>query len=160
MKNYLSDISKALDAIHRITETMMAEESSVEDILRGISIRRELLNIAEATISASVEEKKETNRRGLYKIINIGNGKVWYGVSENLDKAPAFEFGRLRDNEHPNKHLQNSWNKYGATAFAMTIISDYDESKDLNDVLNQVCSTTGRDSLYNYRSRDGFTNWI
>lgn len=60
---------------------------------------------------------------GVYIIDNRRNGKIYVGSA-----AVAFHIrfrthrSRLRLGNHPNKHLQSAWNKYGESAFDFGII--------------------------------------
>lgn len=46
-------------------------------------------------------------------ILNRYNGKYYIGSSMNLKKRETEHFNGLESNHHANKHLQNSFNKYG-----------------------------------------------
>ena len=50
---------------------------------------------------------------GIYKIVNEENGKVYVGKSVDVKERKYKHFDKLRRDEHPNPHLQNSFNKYG-----------------------------------------------
>lgn len=64
---------------------------------------------------------------GVYKIINITNGKVYIGSSKNIDRRWSEHIRSLEVNMHPNKKLQNAWNKYGKQNFKFEIIEECDE---------------------------------
>lgn len=59
---------------------------------------------------------------GIYKILNIVNGKLYIGSGANLRRRKREHFCRLKSNTHINKFLQNSWNKYGGDSFVFEII--------------------------------------
>jgi group I intron endonuclease len=59
---------------------------------------------------------------GVYEIRNIFNNEIYIGSSINLLKRKYDHFYLLRKNNHSNKHLQNSFNKYGEDNFKFTII--------------------------------------
>ncbi len=50
---------------------------------------------------------------GIYKATNRVTNKVYVGSAKNLARRIAYHKGCLRRGKHVNKHLQNSWNKYG-----------------------------------------------
>lgn len=60
--------------------------------------------------------------QGIYKILNLINGKFYIGSSNNLIKRWRDHLYRLRNNKHMNKHLQNAYNKYGESSFAFVIL--------------------------------------
>lgn len=48
---------------------------------------------------------------GIYRIINTTSEKSYVGSSKNIGKRISEHYRSLLNNKHPNKHLQNSWNK-------------------------------------------------
>lgn len=67
-----------------------------------------------ATLSASVS--------GIYKILCVPTGKFYIGSSQDVERRRKGHWRALRRNAHYSPHLQNSWNKYGATAFVFSLI--------------------------------------
>lgn len=61
-------------------------------------------------------------KSGIYKIINIVNGKYYLGSSDNIDKRWKKHRCDLRHNRHHSIHLQRAWNKYGEKSFIFEII--------------------------------------
>ena len=59
---------------------------------------------------------------GIYEIKNLVNNKIYIGSSSNINKRKTAHFSYLRRNNHPNKHLQNAYNKYGANNFEFNIL--------------------------------------
>lgn len=59
---------------------------------------------------------------GIYKIINLHNGKVYIGQSINLTHRLTEHRLKLSKGIHSNKYLQNAWNKYGEQNFKFEII--------------------------------------
>lgn len=54
---------------------------------------------------------------GLYKIVNRATGHCYVGQSQRMKKRIREHFRLLRWGKHPNRHLQNAYNKYGAENF-------------------------------------------
>lgn len=54
---------------------------------------------------------------GIYKIICLESQKIYIGSSINLKKRKNEHLRFLRLGRHPNKKLQNSFNKYGEESF-------------------------------------------
>lgn len=62
-------------------------------------------------------------KSGIYRIINIKNNKIYIGSSKNIKYRITVHKRRLKLNNHINKHLQSSWNKYGSKNFKFEIIT-------------------------------------
>jgi len=58
---------------------------------------------------------------GVYVITNTENGKCYVGSAINFSKRWAVHRHQLKKNKHGNKHLQASWNKYGAHCFLFEV---------------------------------------
>lgn len=71
--------------------------------------------------------------KGIYKITNKINNKVYIGKSKNIKKRHSEHRNELRKNEHVNNYLQNAWNKYGEENFEFSILEECETDKDLND---------------------------
>jgi group I intron endonuclease len=65
---------------------------------------------------------------GIYKIVNLINEKRYVGSSVDIIGRFFHHQCNLRHNHHPNKHLQNAWNKYGENNFDFIIIEECLES--------------------------------
>lgn len=61
---------------------------------------------------------------GIYKIINRVNEKYYIGGSNNVRHRWSRHRSQLNHNKHPNSHLQNAWNKYGAENFSFVLVSE------------------------------------
>lgn len=59
---------------------------------------------------------------GIYKIVNTTNGKQYVGSAANLNRRQQEHWRMLKRRDHPNAHLQASWDKYGEEAFEFRII--------------------------------------
>ena len=59
---------------------------------------------------------------GIYRIRNIINNKCYIGQSINLYRRKNNHFCNLRNNRNKNRHLQNSYNKYGEENFVFEIL--------------------------------------
>lgn len=62
------------------------------------------------------------NNSGIYKIQNICNGKFYIGSTKNLQHRKTNHFAELRRNNHGNKILQNSFNKYKEESFVFEVL--------------------------------------
>jgi len=64
----------------------------------------------------------KNKKSGVYCVENIINGKMYIGQSVDLRRRKRNHFSKLGQNKHPNKHLQNSYNKYGKTNFKFSVL--------------------------------------
>lgn len=69
---------------------------------------------------------------GIYKIVNKSTGQCYVGQSQRVKKRLKEHFRLLRLNKHPNRHLQNSYNKYGPNNFYGSIEVECDSTDDLD----------------------------
>ncbi len=70
---------------------------------------------------------------GIYMILNLKNNKTYIGQSIDCRQRCISHRTKLNNNIHPNKHLQNAWNKYGKECFLFYVI-EYCEVEDLDAV--------------------------
>lgn len=61
---------------------------------------------------------------GIYSIKNKANDKIYIGQSVEIKKRKRAHFNYLKNNKHPNKYLQNSFNKYGKNNFDFEILTE------------------------------------
>ena len=54
---------------------------------------------------------------GIYKLVNKATNQCYVGQSQRIKKRIKEHFRLLRQNKHPNQHLQNAYNKYGPENF-------------------------------------------
>ena len=66
---------------------------------------------------------------GIYKITNTVNDKVYVGQSKDIESRWFQHMYALNHNWHDNRHLQNSWNKYGADKFTFSVIEECELDK-------------------------------
>lgn len=74
-------------------------------------------------------------KKGIYIIKNITNGKVYIGSTfDTFQKRWGNHIRKLRNNTHPNEHLQNAFNLYLEESFIFSII---EEIKDDSIILDR-----------------------
>lgn len=59
---------------------------------------------------------------GIYSIVNTFNSKIYIGSTIQINRRKTEHWYLLKHNRHPNRHLQNAWNKYGEKAFEFRIV--------------------------------------
>lgn len=64
--------------------------------------------------------------KGIYKITNKVNGKIYIGQSSNLIGRWVKHKNFLKNDNHHNRHLQAAWNKYGEDNFIFEVIEECD----------------------------------
>ena len=62
------------------------------------------------------------NESGIYEIRNKINNKRYIGQSLHVKTRISKHISLLKKGEHQNKHLQNSWNKYGKENFHFSVL--------------------------------------
>ncbi|MFA7709416.1 MAG: VOC family protein [archaeon] len=67
-------------------------------------------------------------KSGIYKILNIVNGKQYVGSAVNLEKRKKEHFYALKKQKHINTYLQRSFDKYGEDNLKFEVI-EYIEDK-------------------------------
>jgi group I intron endonuclease len=61
---------------------------------------------------------------GIYNIINVVDGKIYIGSSNDIERRFRKHRSLLNRNIHENKHLQNAWNKYGEVNFKFVLVNE------------------------------------
>ncbi len=74
---------------------------------------------------------------GIYKIVNSITGKCYVGQSQRVKKRIKEHFRLLKNKQHTNGHLQNSFNKYGEEAFTGQIEVVCEDTLDL-DIIEEA----------------------
>lgn len=65
------------------------------------------------------------NIPGIYCIENLSSKKIYIGSSKDIRvRVESGHFRSLRLNEHVNRHLQNSFNKYGEDSFIAFVLEE------------------------------------
>lgn len=65
---------------------------------------------------------------GIYSIENMINAKMYIGQSIDIEKRLAEHTNNLKNNNHPNIHLQRSWNKHGETNFSFKVVEECNQA--------------------------------
>ena len=62
------------------------------------------------------------NKSGIYEIYNTRNQKRYIGQSIHIRTRLLKHINLLNKNQHKNKHLQSSWNRYGEELFEINVL--------------------------------------
>ena len=60
--------------------------------------------------------------RGIYRIMNRANGKVYIGSSKDAPKRLKRHRQELTAGKHRNRYLQQEWDAYGGDVFAFEVV--------------------------------------
>ena len=74
--------------------------------------------------------KEQKSLLGAYAVRCTVTGRVWVGVSRNLDATKNGCWFMLRSGAHQEKSLQTEWNTHGEQVFAYEVLDEL--SNDLN----------------------------
>jgi group I intron endonuclease len=88
------------------------------------------------------------NSSCIYLIKNKINNKVYIGRTNNSSKRFSKHKALLFKNKHPNKHLQNAWNKYGSYNFEF-IIDTYADIPKLPYLEEKILKSYKKNMIYN-----------
>lgn len=91
----------------------------------------------------------------VYKITSLVNSKVYIGQTiSKFSLRKGLHLFHLRNNKHPNPHLQSSFNKYGESNFKFDIIQECSSIEELNikekEYIN-IYNSNDRTKGYNIR---------
>jgi group I intron endonuclease len=95
----------------------------------------------------------------IYTIKNSVNGKVYVGSTVRPRKRGWEHFKALRAGMHCNKKLQNSWNKYGESAFKYAVVEELPNVDDLCKAeYGWMCELDSLKNGFNMLAPDAFFN--
>ena len=66
--------------------------------------------------------------KGIYKIVCLGNNKIYIGKSVDIESRFKKHLSDLRLNKHHSIYLQNSYNKYGENSLVFDIVEECDDN--------------------------------
>ena len=84
---------------------------------------------------------------GIYAIKNIVNEKMYIGQSINIEMRHKRHKSLLKNNKHFNRHLQNSYNKYGKEKFEYLVLEKC--NKDELSTKEEELFLKYKNSIYN-----------
>ncbi len=61
---------------------------------------------------------------GIYKIVNMANGKCYVGSAVNIMRRWAEHKTALNNQKHHSRHLQGAWNTYKSDSFGFVILEE------------------------------------
>lgn len=95
---------------------------------------------------------------GIYIIKNITTGKIYVGSSAYISQRKSCHFGKLKRGIHPNKLLQNSFDKHGVDNFRFEILELIEFSEDKNIIKEKLIEREQfwLDKYMSYKKENGY----
>lgn len=100
--------------------------------------------------------KGNSRKSGIYKIINIQNGRIYIGSAKEFKSRARQHFSSLRNNKHQNKFLQNDFNKCEEEAFEFHVILITEGNTEERRKVEQDCISEQLDNwenCYNFKKK-------
>jgi group I intron endonuclease len=92
---------------------------------------------------------------GIYKIQNVVSGKVYVGSTrKSFMERWNKHRGLLKQNKHPNPHLQHSWNKHGEALFTFDVLEELREPTDKLLIGRELYYATQLGAIFNIAKID------
>ena len=95
---------------------------------------------------------------GIYKIVNLKNGKFYLGSSKNTTRRWARHKSALKHNKHHCTYLQRSWNKHGEKHFIFEVIKEMPGATEPELLAEEAKLTSELKPQYNIGSVGGGDN--
>ncbi len=76
--------------------------------------------------------------QGIYRILNISNGKHYIGSSQDIEQRLKRHMNSLRKGSHINLYLQSAWNKYGEFNFVGEVVEEVKGNSNIRLAREQV----------------------
>ena len=89
------------------------------------------------SIPFSANEKVSDNRSGIYAIVNLKNEKFYIGSAVKLNRRKREHLSLLHNGKHGNRHLQNTYDKWGEEVFIFRVIAYVEDKNLLVDIEDQ-----------------------
>lgn len=84
------------------------------------------------------EYKEKVFPKGVFRIRNLENGKIYIGSSMNLDVVWNSQRYKLNSGIHFSKELQKEWDEFGGDKFVFEIVDKMKENPESPVTANDV----------------------
>lgn len=75
-------------------------------------------------------ERPKKGVAGVYRWLNLVNGKIYIGSSVNCSKRKSQHVDALNKGTHKSKHLLSAWKKYGSEVFWFSVVEITEATKE------------------------------
>ena len=141
VEKYQNSSNEELMTLYEVSRSTLQRWAKALSIKKTIN-RKSLAQSNNAKIRRKVNRnydfkligKQVIKTAGIYKITCIVNSKIYIGSAKRINGRLHRHQKDLYDNKHPNKILQNSYNKYGVDNFSYDVI---EKVNDLDNLINR-----------------------
>lgn len=92
-------------------------------------------------------------KSGIYTIENLVNGKLYVGLTTDIEKRRKEHIIALNNKYHENSKLQNAWNKYGESNFRHEVLIECEEQYLFSEEHYWATLLNVHDDRYGYNIR-------
>lgn len=114
----------------------------------------------EKTLSELKKKEIITNRSGIYLIKSLTNKRIYIGSAININNRIKEHIKKLKQNNHCNIHLQNTWNKYGENDLEFNVLyfcNETDLLKNEQIFMDEYRKKIGWNNMFNISPTAGST---
>lgn len=98
------------------------------------------------------QQELKTERPGIYSIKSLSNGRIYIGSAINIANRIFEHTRKLKQKDHCNIHLQNTYDKYGENDLEFSILyfcKEEDLLKNEQRFINEYKERIGWDNMFN-----------
>jgi group I intron endonuclease len=104
------------------------------------------------------QQEMKIERSGIYSIKSLTNGRIYIGSAINMANRIFEHTRKLKQNNHCNIYLQNTWNKYGENDLEFSVLyfcKEEDLLKNEQKFIDEYKEKVGWDNMFNINPTAG-----